>query len=307
MMLGMYRRLSLLSLLLWIHGCDGDFFLRHVSRLKPQIPRSNPAFRRTTRQQRRPNNKSIVDVSMLKAAAESIFSDAGFYYGLRPDMLSHQKAVEKQTLANKVDDAVDTLSSMREEIRALRKEMVSLRRRLGDDVENTESTEGGSSTTLLARRKRQREFDKTGAEIERWAEEILHGSKSKEEGWKEITGWNQFNTKGQTKCFVKWMRDSRGKGADANDENLYPCMRIYTTIDAPKEQVCAYLSEENRMGEYNDLVVKVGFAIIPSVALAQIVHLVFVSSVATWRKSVRTPRYVGGKVLRSCLSNRETL
>ena len=36
---------------------------------------------------------------------------------------------------------------------------------------------------------------------------------------------------------------------------MYPCIRCYTTIDAPLREVCDYLSDESRMGEYNELVV----------------------------------------------------
>jgi len=50
------------------------------------------------------------------------------------------------------------------------------------------------------------------------------------------------------------MKDSRGKYA--KDEDIeFPCLKVYTTIDAPIEDVCDYLSNENHMEEYNDLVV----------------------------------------------------
>jgi len=52
----------------------------------------------------------------------------------------------------------------------------------------------------------------------------------------------------------QWMKDSRGRHAQ-NDDDEYPCIKCFTTIDAPMEDVCDYLSNENHMGEYNDLVV----------------------------------------------------
>ena len=50
------------------------------------------------------------------------------------------------------------------------------------------------------------------------------------------------------------MKDSRGKYAK-NDGAEFPCIKCFTTIDAPMEDVCDYLSNENHMEEYNDLVV----------------------------------------------------
>lgn len=52
------------------------------------------------------------------------------------------------------------------------------------------------------------------------------------------------------------MKDSRGDKADVNDSTEYPCIKCYSTIDAPLEDVCTYLSQESASSEYNDLVVK---------------------------------------------------
>ena len=52
------------------------------------------------------------------------------------------------------------------------------------------------------------------------------------------------------------MKDSRGKDAKKDDgDQTYPCIKCYATINAPLEQVCAYLSDERRVPEYNDLVI----------------------------------------------------
>lgn len=55
------------------------------------------------------------------------------------------------------------------------------------------------------------------------------------------------------------MKDPRGPlasitGQDA--DRVYPCLKVYATIDAPVEQTCAYLSQEAHLSQYNDLVVK---------------------------------------------------
>jgi hypothetical protein len=55
--------------------------------------------------------------------------------------------------------------------------------------------------------------------------------------------------------FLKWMKDSRGKHAKVDgDENEYPCIKVFSTVDAPIEDVSEYLSEVSHMEQYNDLV-----------------------------------------------------
>ena len=51
------------------------------------------------------------------------------------------------------------------------------------------------------------------------------------------------------------MKDCRGKHGNSEDDEEYPCVKVYTTINAPMEDVCEYLSNEQHMAEYNDLVV----------------------------------------------------
>jgi hypothetical protein len=52
------------------------------------------------------------------------------------------------------------------------------------------------------------------------------------------------------------MKDSRGDHADVNDDTEYPCLKCISTIDAPLEDVCTYLSQESAAPEYNDLIEK---------------------------------------------------
>jgi hypothetical protein len=52
------------------------------------------------------------------------------------------------------------------------------------------------------------------------------------------------------------MKDSRGDKAVKTDETEYPCIKCFSTIDAPLEDVCTYLSQESAAPEYNDVVVK---------------------------------------------------
>jgi hypothetical protein len=105
---------------------------------------------------------------------------------------------------------------------------------------------------------RQAAFDSIGRDVERWAEEILTSS-DEEGGWKEVECnkalRHRFNPHGNTKQYIKWMRDSRGTHAKENDQQNHPCMRLHATIDAPLEIVCRYLSQEHRYKEYNSLLV----------------------------------------------------
>ena len=50
------------------------------------------------------------------------------------------------------------------------------------------------------------------------------------------------------------MKDSRGSNS-SSDEQEYPCVKMMTTIDAPITGVCEYLSREEHLREYNELVV----------------------------------------------------
>jgi len=110
------------------------------------------------------------------------------------------------------------------------------------------------------KRKRREYFDNIAQEVEEWAAHILFEEGCEEDGWKDVECSNllknKYNKDGKTKCYFKWLPDSRGKDAVPDDDKLYPCMRCYTTIDAPLDFVCDYLSDETNMKEYNDLVVK---------------------------------------------------
>lgn len=227
---------------------------------KPLQPRSIPAISVKRFQKGSRSSRQVVLASFKKAGniagdllsksgASSILANPGFYYGLREELLTHNAGGVRMT--NKLDSAMNELKGMRREISQLKKEMIALRRRLGDNVEDLDEGDG-----VMVLRKRQREFDQIANEIEKWAENLLFG-KGKDEGWQEVNGWNMYNKDGRTKCYLKWMKDSRGKNADQSDSNVYPCLKLYATLDASLDDVCAYLADEKNMKEYNDLVVKV--------------------------------------------------
>ena len=55
------------------------------------------------------------------------------------------------------------------------------------------------------------------------------------------------------------MKDSRKSISNHDytndDETEYPCIKCYSTLNAPIEQVCDFLAKESNMPEYNDLVI----------------------------------------------------
>jgi len=188
----------------------------------------------------------------------------GFYYGLSEAHVQTKPAAPKKpSLSSVMEDTLDEIKTMRKEMERLRKELRSMKRSMGgaDMIEEDEGPRLSSREMVLARRKRARDFDKIGLEVERWAEKLLFEEKGNSEfGWKEVKCnplfRRVFNKEGEIKCYMKYMPDSRGKDATLGNEKEYPCIKVYTTIDAPIDDVCAYLSEEQRLPEYNDLVVR---------------------------------------------------
>jgi hypothetical protein len=188
-------------------------------------------------------------------------ANTGFYYGINESVLRSRSpsGTKKESLNSMMNDALFELKGMRQEMEALRKEMQAMKRRFSNGDGDYQELED-SGDTVASRRKKQREFDKIGLEVEQWAEHILFKQGEEEDGWKEVPCnklvRNKYNPQGNTKCFMKWMTDSRGDWADPMDEKEYPCIKVFATIDAPIDEVCAYLAEEKRVPEYNDLVIQ---------------------------------------------------
>ena len=102
---------------------------------------------------------------------------------------------------------------------------------------------------------------------------------------------HKFNANGETRLFLNWMKDSRGekyarkqqneyhhhgesgtkygkrgkKGRESSEDSsaatistkLHPCMKVISTINAPFEDVCLYLSQPKHYRDYNTLLVNV--------------------------------------------------
>jgi len=187
-------------------------------------------------------------------------SSLGFYYGLSSNSLRHKESNKPRKRVAWKDTMVQTLDeirTMRQEMEQLRKELVAMKRRMSGE---TDLIEEDSEATKFARLQRKREFDKMGVEVEKWAEKLLFEERGEVGGWNEISCnrvfRGSFNAHGRTKAFLKWMPDPRISSEDTEEYEEYPCMKVYSTIDAPLDCVCNYLSDEQNMPEYNDLVVK---------------------------------------------------
>jgi len=186
---------------------------------------------------------------------------AGFYYGINTDTLTKsyddQSRKKRTNLRESMAEALDEIRTIRKEMETMRREMQQMKRQFGDfeEEETEEQRRETEKQFSIAQRKKQREFDKIGLEIERWARQLLFEEKGEVNGWKEIDcKARALNRNDRTTAYLKWMKDSRGGNAEKEDEREYPCMKMYSTIDAPLEDVCKYLSQKDHMLDYNDLI-----------------------------------------------------
>jgi hypothetical protein len=143
--------------------------------------------------------------------------------------------------------------------------------KLDDEVVSSLPSEQANeeeTATKLSPRLRRREFEQIGRNVETWACGLLFDKENKEEGgWKEIECnkfcRKKFNPDGRTQVYLKWMPDSRNDNGDnvddsegniSGEEQDFPCIKCYSTIDAPMDKVCSFLSNENTIPVYNELV-----------------------------------------------------
>lgn len=184
------------------------------------------------------------------------------------------------------------LREMKEEIIALREELSGVKTKLQGDrkllstQENSgaeddqqqqqpvfeQPTPNGDESELqmqvpkeqMSKRKlRQQKLEQIGKDVEDWATELLF-EKSPEANadWKAVSCnkmvKKKFNREGRTQVYLKWMPDSRDKKdieSTSSTSSTYPCLKCYSTIDAPFDTVCSFLSNPDKMPLYNELVV----------------------------------------------------
>jgi len=211
----------------------------------------------------------IVQVKMIgKTQIRNIldFQKPGFYYGINPDTMMPKKRDDRKrppTMKDTMTEALEELRIIRQEMERMRVEMEQLRRKMvgeedDDVIIDKYSSEETKAKRMMIRRKRKKEAEKLAEEIESWGHKILQ--EGEEDGWKRLECNKMVrasvNRMERTTAYIKWIPDSRGEKADKEDRGKYPCIKCYSTIDAPLEEVCTYLSQPDKSVEYNDVVEK---------------------------------------------------
>lgn len=182
----------------------------------------------------------------------------GVYYGIDPEKMIPTGARKPRPpkLEESMVMALDELKMLRLEMEKMRREMQQLKRKMIGDDDDESSYYMDDESRAKALRKKQLEAEKLAAEIELWAIAMLE--EGEEEGWAKVECSRMvrasFNGTGRTTAFIKWMTDSRAEKADHEDETKYPCIKCTSTIDAPLDLVCAYLSLPEASPNYNDVV-----------------------------------------------------
>lgn len=210
----------------------------------------------------------VVGTTLKRTAQRLARANVGFFYGLTPSKLRNADTMtpssqigtppRRLALQDTMRETLDELRSVHAELEILRKELQALKRQMLGLEPIDDETE--QSQTMLAKRKRQREFEKLSMEVEKWAEELLFQQNGETDGWMEIQcnrilrGSLQKDGGCRTRAYLKWLKDSRGSFARADDIREYPCIKMYATINAPLDCVCAYLANENNSRDYNDLI-----------------------------------------------------
>jgi hypothetical protein len=200
--------------------CDLESCLPNVDDMDANQAETNVLFRETIKELRRTADTIRLEMELLRKEIRE------FYQDLDDNNQSHGALKRRHESRDESDDESQTFSS---------------------------------ATPAKNNSERRRMFDHMAMSVEEWAESLVRENGSKEHGWKPIECNSflkrKYNPKGTTQCFLKWMGDSRGDGfAEEKDGGEYPCVKCFGKLDAPIEKVCAFLANEQGMGEYNELV-----------------------------------------------------
>jgi cell division septum initiation protein DivIVA len=222
---------------------------------------------------KKPSSSSSVTSVTMTEISSRLLDNGGFYYGIDPKTLGSYTSTssDKKTkqrppkLKDSMYEALEELRILRQEMERMNKELHSLKlKMMGEEDEESlilqpeSMSDEAKAQARMMRRKKQKEAEKLAREIESWAQRLLQ--EGEEEGWKEVECNKMMrgtvNESGRTTVYMKWMQDSRADKANKADTSDYPCIKCYSTIDAPLEDVCTYLSEEAASADYNDVVDK---------------------------------------------------
>lgn len=221
----------------------------------------------TNRRHSLQDHNAIRTVSSVKVKAEKARTRirkileftgcTGAYYGLDTDKMIPQGGLSRKPRPPKLADsmvlALEELTMLRLEMEKMRKEITQLKRKMiGDDDDDYVDEE----SKAIALQKKRTDAEKLAAEIESWATTILE--EGEEDGWTPVDCSRviraSMNGTERTTAFMKWLADPRGDKADKEDQTKHPCIKCTSTIDAPLELVCMYLSQPEASPNYNDVV-----------------------------------------------------
>lgn len=155
---------------------------------------------------KRKSHQKAIEVS---TKLKKLPTHVGFFYGIRDDLLTTAPKKPKPRLSQVMSETLEELREMREEMTALRREIQRMKRDTGVEQDEDETKESETGITgLVHRRMRQREFDKIGMEVEKWAEKMLFEEEGKAEyGWKEVSCHKmfrkKFNRDKTIRCYLK--------------------------------------------------------------------------------------------------------
>mmetsp|Transcript_13788 Transcript_13788/g.34650 ORF Transcript_13788/g.34650 Transcript_13788/m.34650 type:complete len:532 (+) Transcript_13788:259-1854(+) len=260
--------------------------LSSKSRIRTTLTQCTPALRptissiiegsncennhRTNRRHSLRNHNAIQTVSSVKVKANKtkerirnileFTGCTGFYYGLDPDKMVPQGGFQRKPRPPKLEDsmgvALEELKMLRLEMERMRKEITQLKRKMIGDEDDDSIAYVDEETKQIALQKRRQDAERLAAEIEAWATRIFQ--EGEEDGWVPVDCSkmirSSMNRMERTTAFMKWMADPRGDKADKEDQTLHPCIKCSSTIDAPLEMVCTYLSQPEVSSNYNDVI-----------------------------------------------------
>ena len=150
-------------------------------------------------------------------------------------------------LADVMGETLMELREMREDIAALRDEMRSMKKEmmsssLDYDSQSEEKRSAEYTDELahhpqglsgfVARKRRQKEFDNIGTDIEQWAKKLLFEEQGEVNDWKEVQCSklfkNKFNKRGNIKCYLKVRRLSSVTFSFFSIQLLLTCIFVTT-------------------------------------------------------------------------------
>jgi hypothetical protein len=131
----------------------------------------------------------------------------GIYYGITKstfEKASKPEDSKPRSVQQSMQDALEELRTMRQEMEKMRHEMETMKKKIVDegDLEDPEAEQ----KVAQAHRRKQKEYDKIAAEVERWAEKLIY-EETEADGWTEVACnkmmRQKLNASGRTKAYIK--------------------------------------------------------------------------------------------------------